>query len=234
MRDPVGEDLGTDLGAVEPYSEKFDFAQWTQSVVFEASWEGKTSLIPSFVRAYIAETGREVVAVPAAKGCTRAEDWLPGTAGYGAIVKKTRAAMKKSGEIGDVFAVWLQGESDMIARTEPEVYADRVAHIKDGLKKDLGIACFGIIRVGRFTSVAVRDAALYKELLRADMGIIAAQDGLCRRDGDFVMLTAIADELITGEKKYVNPNIAGHFSALGLQTLGAAAGKALGRYKSEY
>ncbi len=228
LRDPTGENTGRDLKPVYPYAERASLSQWLQDTVFEASCEGRTSLIPSFARAYIEVTGRGVVAVPAAKGCTSASYWLPGEHGYAAIVSKARAAMARAGEIGEVMAVWLQGESDMLRRTDKAAYMERLTRIRDALKADLGVSRFGVIRVGRFASLADWDKAPLEERLRADETIMAAQDELCERDAGFTMLTRIADELITGDRKYVNPNVAGHFSALGLQLLGRTAGRSLG------
>ena len=124
--------------------------------------------------------------------------------------------------------MWLQGESDMPAKTDAETYMRQVTTIKNALKKDLGLARFGIIRVGRFSSLAPRSDVPLEDRVRADEAIMAAQDALCERDGDFLMLTRLADDLITGDGEYVNPNATGHFSALGLETLGQAASRALG------
>lgn len=227
LRDPAGEDLGRGMRPVAPYAEGVPFWEWTDSVLLEGAWARRTTLLPSFARAYIRASGRGVVAVHAAKGCTRAEHWLPGTEGYGAVVTKARAAVRKAGG-GGVYAVWLQGESDMLARTAPEDYIDRVLKIKNGLKADLGLCRFGVIRVGRFSSLAPFDGTPPEDRLRADLSIIAAQDSLCERDPDCLMLTSAADGLITGDPRYVNPEAAGHFSALGLQVLGREAGARLG------
>ena len=242
LRDPVGENTGRDLKPVYPYEERSSMKQWLEDTVFEASCEGRTSLIPSFTRAYIAKTGRNVVAVPAAKGCTRASYWLPLSGrgrpareaiGYSAIVHKACAAIRRAGGVDRVFAVWLQGESDMLAQTDSETYIGQVTSIKDALKADLGLSRFGIIRVGRFSSLATWIDTPMPERIKADETIMAAQDVLCKRDRDFAMLTRLADELITGDRKYANPNVAGHFSALGLQVLGQAAGTALGAIAAE-
>ena len=116
----------------------------------------------------------------------------------------------------------------MPAKTDAATYMRQVTTIKNALKKDLGLARFGIIRVGRFSSLAPRSDVPLEDRVRADEAIMAAQDALCERDGDFLMLTRLADDLITGDGEYVNPNVMGHFSALGLETLGQAAGRALG------
>ena len=82
----------------------------------------------------------------------------------------------------------------------------------------MGINLFGIIRVGRFTNDD------------RDLEIISAQDEICREDEDFVILTDIATEL-NQKDEYMNPNIKGHYNAKGLELLGNAAAKTLGKIK---
>ena len=60
LRHPVGEDLR---------SEK-----WCA-----AAHLGYGGLVPAFCKAYIAQTGREIIAIHAAKGNTVLGDWLHGT-----------------------------------------------------------------------------------------------------------------------------------------------------------
>lgn len=228
LRDPAGEDLGHGMRAVYHFAEKPSFQQWVEDTVLQGAVEGHTSLIPSFARGYIEATGREIVAVPAAKGSTTAADWQPGTEGCAAIIKKASAAKKKTGRVDHVYAVWLQGESDMLNRTEPEIYTEQVIRVKNILKTELGLSRFGVIRVGRFSSLAPWNDIPTEERLRADLAIITAQDALCERDEDFLMLTRAADALVVGDPRYANPNATGHFSALGLQVLGREAGLRFG------
>ena len=82
----------------------------------------------------------------------------------------------------------------------------------------MGIDLFGIIRVGRFTND------------NRDLDIISAQDEICREDEDFAMLTDIATEL-NQQNEYMNPHVKGHYSAKGLELLGNAAAKTLGKIK---
>jgi hypothetical protein len=77
---------------------------------------------------------------------------------------------------------------------------------------------FGIVRVGRFTNDD------------RDLEIIGAQDEVCAENDAFLMLTDIAVEL-NKQPMYMNPVVEGHYSAKGLEKLGAEAGTALGAYK---
>ncbi len=228
LRDPAGEDVGHGMLPVRPLSRQPSFGQWLEDTVLHGAVEGHTTLIPSFARGYIEATGHEIIAVPAAKGSTTAADWQPGTEGCAAVIKKARAAVKRAGRVDNVYAVWLQGESDMLIRTDPDVYIERVIRLKDVLKAELGLSRFGVIRVGRFFSLGPFNDIPAEERLRADMAIIRAQDAMCERDADLLMLTRAADALITGDPRYVNPGATGHFSATGLQLLGREAGLSLG------
>lgn len=53
-------------------------------------------------------------------------------------------------EVGHVFYVWLQGESDAIRKLPEAEYLQKIIAFKDALKRDCGIEKFGIIRVGYF------------------------------------------------------------------------------------
>ena len=198
---PVGEDLRTDalLGA----------------------HEGHGSLIPAFCRAYIAASGREVVAVHASKGSTTLSDWAPGSRHYEAARDKVLSAIdavRAAGHTVDrIRYVWLQGESDALKHTAEDTYlADLIAY-KNALKRDLGIGVFGIIRVGYFSKNHAEDEA-----------IMRAQERAAADDADFVMLTRICAKLSL-DPFYLNPHAAGHYNNLAMERIGETAGAALAR-----
>lgn len=142
---------------------------------------------------------------------------MPGTAGYQILVQKAGAAIanaKSKEAVKGIFFVWLQGESDALCGNSKAYYKERIAELKEALKRDIGIEKFGIIRVGRFTND------------EKDLEIISAQDEICRENEDFLMLTDIATEL-NKQSEYMNPFVGGHYSAKGLEKLGAEAGKTL-------
>ncbi len=227
LKNPVGESVrfdrseGVALRADVPLREVL--ADWLASHVVGSASYGYTNLVPEFCRAYIGETGREVVAVHAAKGSTEIAYWQPDGEAYCFIVDKTRAAIarvNKEYEIDRIFFVWLQGESDAIAGRSKSYYKEKLTALCAALKNDIGINSFCVIRVGRFT----RDAR--------DDEIISAQDEVCRESEKFIMLTEIAAELCD-KPEYMNPNVAGHYSARGYELLGRTAGSALRKYVDE-
>lgn len=215
LQNPVGENIFYDLTPGYPLVENEQLEKWLKTHVLGSAVYGHTNMVPEFCRAYIRESGHGVIAVHAAKGSTVIADWLPGTAGYEAVVKKAEAALRKCADDppGGVYAVWLQGESNAVLATPKEKYKESLIKLKEGLENDIGLDRFCIIRVGPFANDARDDA------------IMAAQEEVCRNDG-FLMLTRIAGELLA-DRRGVNPNVAGHFSAWGLETLGRTAGRNL-------
>lgn len=224
LRNPVGENVKYDMSLGDAVSQETDLRKWLEEHVLGAACYGNTNLVPAFCKSYIAncEEKAEVLAVHAAKGSTQIIEWLPGTRGYGAIVEKSRSAIdfaKKNYEIRKIYFVWLQGESDAIARMSKNTYKENLLLLSKSLEKDLKIEQFGVIRVGRFTNDD------------RDLEIIGAQDEICKENDNFTMLTEIATNL-NEIKDYMNPNVRGHYSAKGLEKLGEEAGKALAEYKN--
>lgn len=220
LKNPVGENIRFDLSCgYPPFEGSVGLETWLNEHAMGSACYGNTNLVPEFCRAYIRETGRSVAAISAAKGSTCVEQWIPGTGAYEVLKTKMLAALRKVGEIqepGHIYAVWLQGESDAIAGTEKEIYKQRLTCLKDALKADVGLERFCIIRVGHFTND------------QRDLKIMTAQDEICMEDSDFLMLTRITTEL-NEQPEYMNPYVAGHYSARGMELLGKTAGKALGR-----
>ena len=223
LKNPVGEDVTTEGTKGEAGSDGTELSLWLNRHALGAAWCGCDNLVPSFCRAYIRECGHPVAAVHAAKGSTVIADWLPGSDCYGMLVRKSRAALKKTAEISDVgavFFIWLQGESDAIEGCSSPEYKKRILRLADSLKKDLNIEQFAVIRVGRFTED------------ERDLAVMNAQSEVCSENPLFIMLTEKAAEMC-GEPKYMNPHVGGHFSAEGFAALGDEAGSTLGRFVRE-
>ena len=220
---PVGENIrynGTE--GVSYVKGQIHLRDWLDAHALGASCDGHTNLVPAFCRAYLSQKGGNVVAVHAAKGSTEIKDWLPDSTGYAALLQKVKGALchlqAAKTEIGRILFVWLQGESDAIARRSCAYYKEKLAQLANALVADVGIARFGIIRVGRFTGDSRDDE------------IIRAQDEICREDSRFLMLTEIATTL-NQDPACMNPLVGGHYSAKGLELLGTASGETLGKYQ---
>ena len=223
LQNPVGENIRYDGQKGITYTDEVDQAEWLRAHVTGSACYGHTNMVPSFCRAYVEQTNKTVVAVHIAKGSTEVTDWLPGTDGYRVLLRKAGAALdrvRETYEIERVYFVWLQGESDAIFKRSKADYKDKLTQLATSLCAALPVEKFCVIRVGRFTNDARDDE------------IIGAQDELCREHPDFLMLTEIATTLNT-MAEYMNPYVAGHYSAKGLEKLGDEAGRALGAYRNE-
>ena len=213
LKNPVGENITYSMQKGSNVTPETDIPFWLKAHALGAACYGNTNLVQSFCRTYTKNTGRTAVAVHAAKGSTTIAQWLPDTPVYEVMVRKCRDAIKKISP-ERIFFVWLQGESDAVFSVKKEEYKASLRTLCDGLKKDVGIELFGIIRVGRFTCDSRDDE------------IISAQDEMCRENADFAMLTDIATRL-NELCEYMNPNVGGHYSAKGLERLGDEAAQTL-------
>ena len=218
LKNPVGENITYTKECGTEILESTSLKCWLENHLTGSACYGNTNLVPEFV---IGNTKQKVVAVHISKGSTQIADWMPETLGYEIIKEKASSAIKKVKEkysIDKIFFVWLQGESDAIAGNSKAYYKEKLYELFENLKKDLKVNKFCIIRVGRFTND------------NRDMEIICAQDEICRENNDFIMLTEIATQL-NESPEYMNPSVAGHYSAAGLEKLGMEAGKALRNFK---
>ena len=221
LKNPVGEDVAINKTKGKPFGKGLSLNEWLSEHLVGSSCSGNTNLVPEFCREYTEITGEKVLAVHVAKGSTEIAYWLPGNGGYEFLAEKSILAIKSitSDEVGRIFFVWLQGESDAIKGHSKNYYKEKIAELNDSLKKDVGIEKFCIIRVGCFTND------------ERDFEIISAQDEICYENDDFLMLTTIATEL-NKEPEFMNPFVSGHYSAKGLEKLGKEAGKTLGAFVS--
>ena len=219
LRNPVGEDIRYDGLIGERFTSTGNQKEWLSGHALGSTCYGHTNLVPSFARAYIAQTQTALIAVHTAKGSTEIKDWLPEAAGYKMLVSKAASAIQKAKEefcVNRILFVWLQGESDAIAARKKEYYKDKLRLLANGLKEDIGIERFGIIRVGAFTQD------------ERDDEIIAAQDEICKESPFFSMLMDCALAL-NKDDRMMNPYVKGHYSAEGLEYLGKMAGSELGK-----
>lgn len=218
LTDPVGENVRADGSeGYPPFTDGIPLQQWLDENVLGEACYKNASLVPAACAAVHAATGREVLAIHAAKGSTQVHQWLPGTDGYTVLLRKVQAGIRKASEthtVRTVSLMWLQGESDSIAHRPREVYAERLIALGEAMQRDFGLERFGIIRVGHFCKTDW------------DEGIIAAQEEVCASHPLFAMLTRLTAEL-EQDPENMNPTVGGHFGAVGLEKLGRAAGEAL-------
>ncbi len=195
---PVGEDVGE---------------------LLLAAHQGNGSLIPDFCRAYIQETSRPVVAVSVAKGATTVSQWLAPGERFEMLIRKCRGAIRAVGRenVGKMWFVWLQGESDAIEQTPKETYEEQLRFFKKSLDEALGIDGFSLIRVGKFTDTPW------------DIEIIRGQESLGKTQ-EFVLLTRVTGDCTKDPQQWMNPQAKGHYNNRAMTRIGSIAGKNLALY----
>lgn len=214
LRHPAGETISND--------GKFYLSRYTdgwgttQDCALLSAWRKRTNPAPYFCKSYVKASGRNVIAVHAAKGATTIDYWQKGALGYEMLCKKTKRAIEMTNP-EHIYFVWLQGESDAIAKKPKDVYKRQMVQLFESLHKDLGVEKFGNILVGRFT------------MEDSDFEIINAQKEVCRENSNFLMLTEITEEIFYIDK-YMNPEAFGHYSVDGHELIGLLAGKKLGDF----
>ncbi|MBE6541558.1 MAG: sialate O-acetylesterase [Ruminococcaceae bacterium] len=197
---------------------------------------GCTTLLPDCCREYIRKTSRNVVAVHAARGATTIKEWLKGTERYDCSCEKILACIRKVkeiGEIGKIYYLWLQGESDAIEQTSTEEYMALLTKYKNDLKNDIGIDKFCLIEVGYFCTMAwIVPEKTEEDRKSWDEAIMTAQEKLPEIDDDFVMLTQVCKNLSLNPKR-LNPWAPGHYNTMAMQFIGRESGAALAELREQ-
>ena len=217
LRHPAGENIS--VGGKVFIPRHRDGWGTTQNCALLSAWRKRTNPVPFFCKSYIKTTGRNVIAVHAAKGATTIDCWQRGQLSYEMLCKKAKKAIEMT-RPEHIYFVWLQGESDAIAKKSKDMYKKQMITLYESLHEDLGIEKFGNILVGRFT------------MEDSDFEIINAQKEVCREHDGFLMLTEITEEIIYNNK-YMNPEAHGHYSVDGQELIGELSGKKLGEYVME-
>ena len=213
LRHPAGENISNDGKFFLPRHR--DGWGTTQNCALLSAWRKRTNPAPFFCESYIRETGRNVICVHAAKGATTIDAWQRGQTSYEMLIKKSKRAIEMTNP-EHIYFVWLQGESDSIAKKPKDVYKSQIITLYESLHEDLGVEYFGNILVGRFT------------MDEFDFEIINAQKEVCKEHDRFIMLTEITEKIIY-DKKYMNPEAFGHYSYEGQKLIGKLAGEELGK-----
>ncbi|MBQ8320710.1 MAG: hypothetical protein IJX81_07530 [Clostridia bacterium] len=190
---------------------------------------GNGSLVPALCREYVRLTGREVIAIHAARGSTTVAEWRKGTQHYYYAKKKILAGLEKArqqGTIEHVYYVWLQGESDAYIETPEEEYLQSLIGYKNDLKSEFSFDKFCLIKVGYFAALAGWIPGSVEEKTARDVAIMRAQERAVKTDEDFVMLTRLCP-ILSKDEKNINPYCVGHYNNAAMELIGNDAAKAL-------
>ena len=113
-----------------------------------------------FAKAVAAATGAAIDLVPCAHGGTSMEQWSPekkalgGRSLYGAMLRRTREALKTGGDVQLRGVLWYQGESDAGPEAAP-LYAERMQQLVAAIREDFGSPDlpFFLVQLGPFSTV---------------------------------------------------------------------------------
>ena len=219
----VSEDAGMEFRAVSdpttlyPITEPFGINENNPSGLHEYPGAKKGSLVSAFVNEYYKETGRRVIAVSVSMGATDMNTWT--SPGVVEDVKqrfdRSVSYLKDNGyKIWHIYAVWLHGESDAIAGTDPEVYRTQLDNVMRPLFID-GLQKVFIIAPGR--TIDYRDIFLK---------IIDMEKKICYESGYYAMATTVLTRVST---EYMSDQY--HYNQHVLNMVGIEAAKAAAFYQ---
>lgn len=215
LRSPVGEVIGEN--------------------VLWASALGCGSMVPYFCNEYARIRG-EVTAIHVAKGDSTIAQWQKGTERFEIAIDKIVKGIKKAesvAEIGKIYFVWLQGESDALKCTPYEEYLKLLIKFKNDLKEKFFFDKFAIIKVGYFAAYADWCKGTFEEKKKSDENIMKAQCAAEEIDKDFTLLTDVTVKLSVTEK-YLNKKEHGpHYNNAGMEIIGTEAAKRLAELVNE-
>lgn len=190
----VAPEAGMEFRAVSdpttlyPIVEPFGVNENNPTGLHEYPEAKKGSLVSAFVNEYHKLTGRRVVAVSMSMGATDMNVWT--SAGVNDDVKQRRdravTYLKDNGyNIGNMYVLWLHGESDAIGHTDPAVYKTGL----DDVMRPLFIG--GVRKV--FIIVPGRTID-YKDIF-AD--IIKVQKEICAESDYYALATTVLTKVST-------------------------------------
>lgn len=203
-------------------------------VMLQRSIDGGGSLIPYFCSKYIADTGKDIVVIHAAKESTTIAEWQKGTQRFYYMSQKIRGGIEKAKERGiidHIYYIWLQGEGDAVIGTTEDEYVESIIKYKDILKREFAIDKFCIIKVGYFfcTSQWHTHIGTYDSKKMCDEAIMRAQERVVSEDDDFIMLTRVCSELSLNQQ-FINPQNSGHYNNEAMKIIGSEAARELAKY----
>lgn len=176
------------------------------------------NLIPAFANSYVKESKTPIVVIQTAVGGSSSNGWV--NRGYAAdAAKELKACLyylkKNKAQVGHVYCLWLQGETDASVGVLKNAYMANVRTIASRMHK-AGSEKFLIIQVGQ-----------YRDNHHPMNEIHAAQKELCKKyNKQFAMATDKAYKL---SKNSSNFSDSVHFNQNALNKIGKAAGKYAGK-----
>lgn len=170
------------------------------------------SMVTAFVNEYYKKTKVPVIGVSATVVGSGRVSWS--TTHYKEAAKrlnKAQKALKKKGlRIRHIYMVYMQGENDGFAKSSTKEYTQSLKLLYNNMKKRTDVEACMIIRVGSY----IPQPNLYDK-------VIKAQTQLCKKDEDFVLISAKAASFTASS--YQEDGL--HLTQKALNVLGKDAGK---------
>lgn len=207
-----------------PIEEPFGFAENRAGGINDEN-KKSGSMVSAFVNAYVADTGRNVVAVSASEGGTSTARWLEALAADAADrLRDARAFLQKQGTVpAHTLVVWCQGETDGDHGVTGEEYRQNFARIWELLKQAGAERC-GLIQIGHFNYAAYPTSREGEDSLAVDARyevIRRAQEQLCGELPDVDLVGSFAPCLALMKDHF-------HYHQQAYEEVGAQAGTAFG------
>ncbi len=177
------------------------------------------TLVSAFCINYYKQTKVPVVGLSCAWGGSSTNTWLSRGLLNKTVknVKTAKKQLKKNKvKVRHIYMVWYQGESDAMNQTSPSTYISRMKKIYKKMKT-VGVEKVFVIRIGHYTNYPERNYT-----------IMGAQDKLCAKNKNFIMVSKSASKFIKNSGAYYSDVI--HINQKGLNKIGYEAGKAAGKY----
>ncbi len=218
-------------GKLLQISEPFGLGEDREGGLTDIDKNGKTkrtgSMVSAAAEAYYRQTGRQIVAVSASMGGTSTEEWKNGYVNDAAErLDAAKRFLADSGiNIGRIFVVWSQGESDGDAKMSAETYTANTEEIFGVLKEHGAEKCF-MIQTGHYNYIDYPGTTngLSGEQWDERYRVIRdAQAELCESSGDFVLAGSFEPYINNMKDRY-------HYDQETYDAVGKAAGEAIANF----
>ena len=179
------------VSITEPFGLGEDREDGLTDINSNGSTKRTGSMVSTLVNEYYEKTGRQVVAVSASMGGTSTSEWLGGYVNDAAErLDAAKTFLTRTGiNIGRIFIVWCQGESDGDVRMTAENYTENTKDIFDVFKQHGAEKCF-MVQIGHYNYIDYSGTTngLTGTEWDEEYGVIRdAQAALCEEDADFVL-----------------------------------------------
>lgn len=206
--------------ALVPVTEPFGLGEDKEGAIADFNSDGTTkrtgSMVSAVVDEYYKQTGRQLVAVSASKGGTSTAEWKSNYINDAADrLDAAEKYLASNGiNIGRIFVVWCQGESDGDNNVSADTYTANTKELFNVFKQHGAEKCF-MVQIGHYRDGGTMDTRY---------GVIRdAQAALCESDTDFILAGSFEPYKNDMKDKY-------HYN----QTTYNAVGKTVGENISKY